>query len=263
MAAWPTVRTARPPPCPSHPSVCTPPEASPKTHTPPPLSLCPQVAQGGSSGEYIPMLLRVPHFGFGGLAGYSLLGFGDVILPGLLVAYTRRADLDLGLAVGASASAAASIQYFLKVSYFPYAVLSYGAGLCLTYAALAFSWFGDQGQPALLYLVPCTLGTVLALAAARGQLGLLWRGAHGPGGRLGAGDHDSDAGEEGARLAGAGLGGAGGGGVVGNGAGQVGPLAGLAAGVADEDGDVEAGGRGIGRAHRSSSAVSAAARARG
>ncbi|KAG2441965.1 hypothetical protein HYH02_009759 [Chlamydomonas schloesseri] len=165
------------------------------------------VAQGGSSGEYIPMLLRVPHFGFGGLGGYSLLGFGDVILPGLLLAYTRRADLDLALLPGSSGGSsssgggggcAASVQQALKASYFPYAVVSYGAGLCLTYAALAFSWFGDQGQPALLYLVPCTLGTVLALAAARGQLGLLWRGAHGPGGR--AGDHDSDAGEESALL---------------------------------------------------------------
>ncbi|KAG2440711.1 hypothetical protein HXX76_003568 [Chlamydomonas incerta] len=223
------------------------------------------VAQGGSSGEYIPMLLRVPHFGFGGLGGYSLLGFGDVILPGLLVAYTRRTDLDLGLA-GASAgasTAAAAVQHLLKASYFPYTVLSYGAGLCLTYAALAFSWFGDQGQPALLYLVPCTLGTVLALAAARGQLGLLWRGAQGPGGRLGAGDHDSDAGEEGAGAGGAGVGGPGAAGVAGSGAGQAGPLAGLAAGVADEDGDVEAGGRGIGGAHRSSGTVSSMARARG
>ncbi|PNG62252.1 Signal peptide peptidase-like 2, partial [Tetrabaena socialis] len=120
------------------------------------------VAEGGSSGEYLPMLLRVPHFGFAGLGGYSLLGFGDIILPGLLVAYTRRLDLDLGLS--------------LLRSYFPYCAAAYGAGLLLTYAALAGSWFGDQGQPALLYLVPCTLPTVVALGWARGQLGLMWRG---------------------------------------------------------------------------------------
>jgi hypothetical protein len=33
-----------------------------------------QVAQGGSSGEALPMLLRAPHFGYDGLAGYSMLG---------------------------------------------------------------------------------------------------------------------------------------------------------------------------------------------
>ncbi|KXZ43021.1 hypothetical protein GPECTOR_106g115 [Gonium pectorale] len=155
-----------------------------------------QVAQGGSSGEFIPMLLRVPHFGLPGLGGYSLLGFGDVILPGLLVAYMRRVDLDLawpgsaaaaaaaaaepgsaGSAKAAAAAAAGWLPRLLPRSYFPYAVLAYGAGLCLTYAALAFSWFGDQGQPALLYLVPCTLLTVLAAAAARGHVGMLWRGA--------------------------------------------------------------------------------------
>ena len=31
-----------------------------------------------------------------------------------------------------------------------------------------------QGQPALLYLVPFTLGTLVAVAAAQGQLGALW-----------------------------------------------------------------------------------------
>lgn len=134
------------------------------------------------------MLLRVPHWGFQGLGGYSMLGFGDVILPGLLVALARRCDADLRLA-GARA-------------YFPYLVLSYAVGLGLTYAALALSWFGDQGQPALLYLVPCTLGTVFGLGWARGQLGALWRGtsgevAHGSvgGGRKEPLDHDSDAGE--------------------------------------------------------------------
>lgn len=40
---------------------------------------------------------------------------------------------------------------------------AYGLGLGITYLALVYSWFGDQGQPALLYLVPCTLGTALAL----------------------------------------------------------------------------------------------------
>jgi hypothetical protein len=31
--------------------------------------------------------------------GYTMLGYGDIILPGLLVSYLRRADLDLGLTI--------------------------------------------------------------------------------------------------------------------------------------------------------------------
>ena len=34
-----------------------------------------------------------------------------------------------------------------------------------------------QGQPALLYLVPCTLGVSLALAHARGDLRAMWAGS--------------------------------------------------------------------------------------
>lgn len=120
-----------------------------------------EVAQGGDSHEYLPMLLRVPWLsGPSILRGYSLLGFGDVILPGILVALTKRMDID--------SSARWHSGYFLP------AVLGYSFGLILTYAALLFSWFGDQGQPALLYLVPCTLGLILLLGWWRGDLGRMF-----------------------------------------------------------------------------------------
>lgn len=32
----------------------------------------------------------------------------------------------------------------------------------------------EQGQPALLYLIPCTLGLVLALSYFRGDLAAMW-----------------------------------------------------------------------------------------
>mmetsp|Transcript_35632 Transcript_35632/g.79248 ORF Transcript_35632/g.79248 Transcript_35632/m.79248 type:complete len:564 (-) Transcript_35632:687-2378(-) len=140
-----------------------------------------EVAEGGSSHEYLPMLLRVPRFYLAQLGGYSMLGFGDVILPGLLVAYTRRLDIDLHLTAS------------LIRSYFPATVLSYAAGLMLTYVALVFSWFGDQGQPALLYLVPCTLGTVLLLGYLRGDLSLMWYSSNKKYSALSASDgHESD-----------------------------------------------------------------------
>lgn len=33
-----------------------------------------------------------------------------------------------------------------------------------------------QGQPALLYLIPCTLGTVMLLSWCRGDLPTMWQG---------------------------------------------------------------------------------------
>ena len=33
-----------------------------------------------------------------------------------------------------------------------------------------------QGQPALLYLIPCTLGTVMLLSWCRGDLPAMWQG---------------------------------------------------------------------------------------
>ena len=149
-----------------------------------------QVAEGAGSNEFLPMLLRVPRLSGPPIVhGYSLLGFGDVILPGLLVALTRCMDLKSG-----------AVWYR---GYFAPAVVGYGSGLLLTYTALLFSWFGDEGQPALLYLVPCTLGVVLGLAAWRGELRALLAEKEGQGWNLLAtldggdgGDHDGHAYEE-------------------------------------------------------------------
>jgi len=124
-----------------------------------------EVAGGGTSHEFLPMLLRIPRLSGPPIlkGAYSLLGFGDVILPGLLVALMRRLDITGKVTTW-------------HAGYFVASVMGYGAGLLLTYVALMFSWFGDQGQPALLYLVPTTLGVVLILAMLRGELGALMAG---------------------------------------------------------------------------------------
>ncbi|XP_023620435.1 signal peptide peptidase-like 2B isoform X10 [Myotis lucifugus] len=51
---------------------------------------------------------------------------------------------------------------------------TYGIGLLVTFMALALM---QRGQPALLYLVPCTLITSGALALWRGELGMFWTGS--------------------------------------------------------------------------------------
>lgn len=49
-----------------------------------------KVARGDRSGEDgIPMLLKIPRL-FDPWGGYSIIGFGDILLPGLLVAFSLR-----------------------------------------------------------------------------------------------------------------------------------------------------------------------------
>jgi signal peptide peptidase-like protein 2B len=128
-----------------------------------------EVAAGGGGRPSLPMVLEVPQLGVpGSNPAVEILGLGDVALPGLLVALALRWDLRAGLG--------------LRRGYFLPAAASYGAGLAVTYAALALSWFGDQGQPALLYLCPAVLGTVGALGRWRGDLPAMWAGDFGDGG---------------------------------------------------------------------------------
>ncbi|XP_031474620.1 signal peptide peptidase-like 2 isoform X2 [Nymphaea colorata] len=116
------------------------------------------VARGDKSGgESIPMVLRIPRF-FDPWGGYNLVGFGDVLFPGLLVSFAFRFDRmkKKGILNG----------------YFLYLIIGYGVGLFLTYLGLYL--MDGHGQPALLYLVPCTLGVSVVLGLVRKELKDLW-----------------------------------------------------------------------------------------
>ncbi|KAJ6328649.1 hypothetical protein OIU77_010354 [Salix suchowensis] len=116
------------------------------------------VARGDKSGEDgIPMLLKIPRM-FDPWGGYSIIGFGDIILPGLLVAFSLRYDW--------------LSKRNLRAGYFFWAMTAYGLGLLITYVAL--NMMDGHGQPALLYIVPFTLGTFLTLGKQRGDLKTLW-----------------------------------------------------------------------------------------
>merc|ERR1719356_1641185 len=117
-----------------------------------------EVATGGGTGEKVPMLLRVPSVG-DMLGNERMLGFGDIALPGLLVSYLRRHDI-------------LSKRHCCR-GYFVPSVVGYFLGLCVTIVALTVM---KMGQPALLYLVPGTLGTTLLLGCCRGELSELWSG---------------------------------------------------------------------------------------
>uniref|UniRef100_A0A8C1LHY3 Signal peptide peptidase-like 2 n=1 Tax=Cyprinus carpio TaxID=7962 RepID=A0A8C1LHY3_CYPCA len=128
-------------------------------------SIMVEVAAGpsdSSTHEKLPMVLKVPRLNSSPLVlcdrPFSLLGFGDILVPGLLVAYCHRFDILMQT----------SRIYFLACT------IGYGIGLLITFVALALM---QMGQPALLYLVPCTLLTSLAVALWRKELPLFWTGS--------------------------------------------------------------------------------------
>ncbi|KAL4314616.1 hypothetical protein AHAS_Ahas15G0102900 [Arachis hypogaea] len=99
------------------------------------------VARADGSGEDgIPMLLKFPRI-FDPWGGYSIIGFGDILLPGMLVAFSLRYDW--------------LANKNIRNGYFLWAIFAYGFGLLVTYVAL--NLMDGHGQPALLYIVPFTL----------------------------------------------------------------------------------------------------------
>ncbi|XP_067874432.1 signal peptide peptidase-like 2A isoform X2 [Heterodontus francisci] len=112
--------------------------------------------------EKLPVVLRVPRLvtSVATLCGmsFSLLGFGDIIVPGLLVAYCRRFDM----------------QTNTSNIYFVLCTIAYAVGMVLTFIVLILT---KMAQPALLYLVPCTLITCAVTAWSRKEMKMFWAGS--------------------------------------------------------------------------------------
>ncbi|KAM5569919.1 hypothetical protein ABKV19_017103 [Rosa sericea] len=116
------------------------------------------VARGDNAGgEGLPMLLRIPKF-YDPWGGQNMIGFGDILFPGLLIVFTFRFDKEN--------------KKSMINGYFLWLLIGYGMGLCFTYLGLYL--MNGNGQPALLYLVPCTLGVTVILGLIRGELKELW-----------------------------------------------------------------------------------------
>ncbi|XP_062937546.1 signal peptide peptidase-like 2C [Cynocephalus volans] len=127
-------------------------------------SIMVEVASGpadSSSHERLPMMFRVPWLSFSALTlcdqPFSILGFGDIVVPGFLVAYCHRFD----------------VQVCSRQVYFVACTVAYAVGLLVTFIAMVLM---QMGQPALLYLVSSTLLTSLAVATHRQELTLFWTG---------------------------------------------------------------------------------------
>lgn len=102
-----------------------------------------------------PIKLVFPRFVGAGKDDSSMLGLGDIVIPGLFVALMLRFDIRH---IDAKASVPQRLPYFAA------AVISYVAGLVATYVALTVF---ETAQPALLYLVPSCLLTALGMALLR------------------------------------------------------------------------------------------------
>ena len=122
-------------------------------------SVMKKVATGGSTHEVLPMVLLIPNFE--DPEAFSMLGYGDIALPGLLLMYAATFDEVERLP-------------WIK-SYFVLEIVGYVMGLILTIGALALDIGGQQGQPALLYLIPCTLLPILLTSYWRGHLEAMFR----------------------------------------------------------------------------------------
>uniref|UniRef100_A0A8C1HYU6 Signal peptide peptidase like 2A n=1 Tax=Cyprinus carpio carpio TaxID=630221 RepID=A0A8C1HYU6_CYPCA len=111
----------------------------------------------------LPVVMRIPQFSALAqnlcMVQFSILGYGDIIIPGLLVAYCHRFDVWMENS---------------RRIYFISCAVAYAVGLVLTFAVMLLS---KMGQPALLYLVPCTLLTSAVLACVRKEFRLFWSGS--------------------------------------------------------------------------------------
>ncbi|GMF64608.1 unnamed protein product [Phytophthora lilii] len=106
--------------------------------------------------EPMPMLLVLPRI-LDWAGGVSMLGLGDIILPGMLLSFALRFDYSQGSTI-----------------YFCLMAIGYAVGLALANLAVMIT---EMGQPALMYLVPTTLGTLVVTSKRNGDFSAMWIGA--------------------------------------------------------------------------------------
>jgi minor histocompatibility antigen H13 len=110
---------------------------------------------------------KPPVFNFAGdKLDFSMLGLGDIVIPGFLIALLLRFD-----AQNAQATPEHGAHGHFSKPYFHSNLVAYTLGLSLTITMMTYF---EAAQPALLYLVPACLGAALLMASFRGELSLLF-----------------------------------------------------------------------------------------
>jgi len=113
-----------------------------------------------------PVKLLFPKDLFAEQFQFSMLGLGDIVLPGFLISFLLRFDYRMVLKLFQE-----SKKNSLSKPYFSSTFLAYIIGLVMTIFVMHTF---KAAQPALLYLVPCCLGASLFMALIRGEFNTLW-----------------------------------------------------------------------------------------
>lgn len=139
-------------------------------------------SEGDCDNTPLPMLFAIPRINdYRG--GLSMLGLGDIVVPGLICCFAARLDATKNLVAAAQAKilgVSCTDERFSKnlrqrvcSGYFSLIIVAYAIGLALANIAV---YLMDQGQPALMYLVPLTLCTLVVQSKMNGELKELWNG---------------------------------------------------------------------------------------
>ncbi|GAB5368668.1 hypothetical protein AAMO2058_001339300 [Amorphochlora amoebiformis] len=113
---------------------------------------------------------------------HSLLGLGDIVMPGIFIALmlrfdharlkAKQEDTNERQSLLASSSRVEDLPFTTRYCYFSWVMMGYFAGLSATIFVM---YTFDAAQPALLYLVPACLGSALGNASRLGELSELWK----------------------------------------------------------------------------------------
>jgi minor histocompatibility antigen H13 len=115
-----------------------------------------------ATGVEAPIKLLFPRdLGGCGFLRHSMLGLGDIVLPGIYIAFLAKWD-----AVKMGEKTSTSFVYLNSV------MVSYVLSLMTTVSIMLFF---NAAQPALLYIVPYVLTTTFFVALKRGEVKALWK----------------------------------------------------------------------------------------
>jgi Signal peptide peptidase len=101
---------------------------------------------------------------------FSMLGLGDIVVPGLFIALALRFDLYRYHQLNPSLNYKRHMYRFPK-PYFFATFAAYIAGLVVTMTVMHVF---KKAQPALLYLAPACAGAAFLCALIRGELPTMW-----------------------------------------------------------------------------------------
>eukprot|EP00472_Partenskyella_glossopodia_P003023 CAMPEP_0197526900 /NCGR_PEP_ID=MMETSP1318-20131121/19671_1 /TAXON_ID=552666 /ORGANISM="Partenskyella glossopodia, Strain RCC365" /LENGTH=375 /DNA_ID=CAMNT_0043081287 /DNA_START=1 /DNA_END=1128 /DNA_ORIENTATION=+ len=103
----------------------------------------------------------------------SILGLGDIVMPGIFVALMLRFDHYTRVKLGKRGGAPKDSEGFLnRYPYFTTTMVGYALGLATTIAIMTIF---NAAQPALLYLVPSCIGAAVLCALRLGEFSELWK----------------------------------------------------------------------------------------